>query len=239
MGKTIVVGDVHGCIDELRDLLVKCEYNEFLDNLVFVGDLVGKGPSGHKVVEFARTHKAKCVVGNHDDLLIAIKKGQRPKEHMKDPTHIADYENMSDADWDYFTNLSHYVELPIKTESGAPVVVVHAGLQPGVPLDAQQPFNMMNMRNLDESGTPLKEAEKGTAWIDKWEGPYFVIFGHDAIRGIQKTDWALGLDTGCCYGNRLSAVILPKFEVVSVEARKMYSVPTKPISKVIPETVNI
>jgi hypothetical protein len=42
MSKTIVVGDVHGCIDELHDLLLKCEYNEFLDNLVFVGDLVGK-----------------------------------------------------------------------------------------------------------------------------------------------------------------------------------------------------
>ena len=42
MSKTIVVGDVHGCIDELHELLVKCEYNEYLDHLVFVGDLVGK-----------------------------------------------------------------------------------------------------------------------------------------------------------------------------------------------------
>lgn len=42
MGKTIVVGDVHGCIEELKELLVKCEYNEYLDTLVFVGDLVGK-----------------------------------------------------------------------------------------------------------------------------------------------------------------------------------------------------
>lgn len=42
MGKTIVVGDVHGCIDELMELLLKCEYNEFQDTLAFVGDLVGK-----------------------------------------------------------------------------------------------------------------------------------------------------------------------------------------------------
>ena len=60
-----------------------------------------------------------------------------------------------------------------------------------------------------------------------WNGPEFVVYGHNALRGLQLRDTSVGLDTGCCYGGRLSAYVLPDQRVVSVPARRMYSKPTK------------
>jgi Calcineurin-like phosphoesterase len=65
--RLIIVGDVHGCLDELKSLLHLCSYCEENDKLIFVGDLVNKGPSSAGVVKFVRSIGAQCVRGNHDD----------------------------------------------------------------------------------------------------------------------------------------------------------------------------
>ena len=65
--RTIIVGDVHGCLDELRELLTECEYDEHSCRVVLVGDLVNKGPFSAETVAFARTSGFACVRGNHDD----------------------------------------------------------------------------------------------------------------------------------------------------------------------------
>jgi hypothetical protein len=68
--KLIIIGDVHGCLDELKILLDKCLYKKG-DALIFVGDLVNKGPSSAGVVKFVREIGACCVRGNHDDAALA------------------------------------------------------------------------------------------------------------------------------------------------------------------------
>ena len=65
--RTIVVGDVHGCIDELRDLLRACVYSKSTDRVVLVGDLVNKGPSSVECVRLAREEGFLATRGNHDD----------------------------------------------------------------------------------------------------------------------------------------------------------------------------
>lgn len=65
--RLIIVGDVHGCLDELKSLLHLCSYSEEHDKLIFVGDLVNKGPSSAGVVKFVKNIGAQCVRGNHDD----------------------------------------------------------------------------------------------------------------------------------------------------------------------------
>uniref|UniRef100_A0A7S2E9D7 Uncharacterized protein n=1 Tax=Trieres chinensis TaxID=1514140 RepID=A0A7S2E9D7_TRICV len=62
-------------------------------------------------------------------------------------------------------------------------------------------------------------------WASAWKGPSCVIFGHDARRGLQRPegDMALGLDTGACYGKKLTGVILPEGSIVTVDSLKTYS----------------
>jgi hypothetical protein len=83
--KIIIVGDVHGCLDELKLLLVKCEYQKNIDKLVFVGDLVNKGPYSAEVVKFVRDIGASCVRGNHDDAALSqiMKKMKEGGEDFK------------------------------------------------------------------------------------------------------------------------------------------------------------
>lgn len=77
---------------------------------------------------------------------------------------------------------------------------------------------------------PLKTSEEGVAWASVWPGPQRVIFGHDAVRGIQRYEHATGIDSGCVYGGRLSALILPGGHLVQVEAKRTYSKPRIPLS---------
>jgi hypothetical protein len=83
----------------------------------------------------------------------------------------------------------------------------------------------MNMRSIgkDGKGTPLLEG--GVPWASLWSGPELILFGHDAVRGLQEYPLALGLDTGCCYGKQLTGVWLPERRLVRVEAGKVWSVP--------------
>jgi hypothetical protein len=70
-----------------------------------------------------------------------------------------------------------------------------------------------------ESETNKKER---TPWAKLWRGPQLAIFGHDARRGLQTEEFAIGLDSGCCYGRELTGIILPEGEYVSVEATKVH-----------------
>jgi calcineurin-like phosphoesterase family protein len=72
MQRTIVIGDVHGCIEELRELLKKCEYCPD-DEVVFVGDLVARGPDSLGVLALVRNLGARSVLGNHDHALLSWK----------------------------------------------------------------------------------------------------------------------------------------------------------------------
>ena len=101
-------------------------------------------------------------------------------------------------------------------------VVLHAGALPGVPIEQQSRENLITMRSVRDDGTGTKKL-KGHPWAALWRGPERIVFGHDAIRGLQEYGLATGLDTGCVYGRELTGLILPVGELISVPAARAYT----------------
>ena len=216
--RVIAIGDVHGCIDELQALLRQCDYQPG-DLVLFLGDLVSKGPDSISVVQMAREIGAIGVRGNHDFEVIrwheAIKAGVEPPVVGSEHFHIASCLTKADMQW--MNRLPWYI-----ASTDLQALFVHAGFVAGIRLAKQNPRLMMNMRSVLPDGTVTSKFFSNWPWARLWDGPHTVFFGHDADRGLQQYDNALGLDTGCVYGGRLTACILPERRLVSVSAKREY-----------------
>eukprot|EP00584_Thalassiosira_punctigera_P004479 CAMPEP_0172537540 /NCGR_PEP_ID=MMETSP1067-20121228/9123_1 /TAXON_ID=265564 ORGANISM="Thalassiosira punctigera, Strain Tpunct2005C2" /NCGR_SAMPLE_ID=MMETSP1067 /ASSEMBLY_ACC=CAM_ASM_000444 /LENGTH=1114 /DNA_ID=CAMNT_0013322865 /DNA_START=212 /DNA_END=3556 /DNA_ORIENTATION=- len=216
--RVIVIGDVHGCIDELKALLKKCDYHPG-DTIVFLGDLVCKGPDSLSVVEMAREVGAIGVRGNHDFEVVrwhqAIKSGADPPVIGSEHYYVASSLSTADLKWLY--SLPWFI-----SSSHLNALFVHAGFVSGIRLAKQNPRLMMNMRSILPDGTVTSKFFNNWPWARLWDGPQTVFFGHDADRGLQQYEHAIGLDTGCVYGGKLTACILPERRLVSVNAKREY-----------------
>src|SRR5438046_6925043 len=115
--RPLVIGDVHGCLDELRALVLKAGVTDD-DDVVFVGDLVAKGPDSVGVIAWARERGAAAVLGNHDDHVLQARAGNvNAKEHHQ---KVAAALSAADADWLAARPL--WVRL---SAGGKPHVVIH------------------------------------------------------------------------------------------------------------------
>lgn len=215
MKRTIVIGDVHGCVDELSELLRILAAGPG-DDVVLVGDLVAKGPDSAGVLRLARERNLRSVLGNHDAHLLRIRHPEQDRGSKSEHKKIA--RSLSEADWAWLESLPMSLSLP-----DFRVRVVHAGFVPGVALEEQQRENLLNLRSITPDGKPSKRASEGAPWGSLWRGPEHIVFGHDAIRGIQQHPFATGLDSGCVYGGALTALVLPERRFVSVRARRAYA----------------
>jgi hypothetical protein len=216
---TIVIGDVHGCADELEALLRACGCGPH-DQVVLVGDLVAKGPDSRGVLAIVREVGARSVCGNHDHHVLryhrALADGQPPPR--LGPDHLRVAQELEPQDWAQLEALPLFLRLP-----GHNALVVHAGLVPGIPLERQDPEMLMNLRTIRPDGTGSRRRNDGVLWGSVWPGPELVLFGHYAAQGLQQHPHAIGLDTGCVYGGRLTACLLPEQRFVSVAAKRAYA----------------
>lgn len=215
MQRTIVIGDVHGCLEELRKLVRRCGV-DLGDEVVLVGDLVAKGPDSQGVVQYVRESGFLAVMGNHDEQVLRIRAGTTKKPQKQ--THLEVVASLKPEDWAFLEGLPAYLEFEQQN-----AIVVHGGLVPGVPLDEQRREDLIAMRSIDAEGKPSKRLEDGVPWASLWKGPQHVVFGHDALRGLQEHPFATGLDTGCVYGRQLTALVLPERQLVSVPAKRVYA----------------
>jgi hypothetical protein len=216
--RTIIIGDLHGCSDELHALRALCRRAPH-DRVVLVGDLVAKGPDSAGVVRWARESGADAVLGHHDAHLLRAVEGDRKPQHSA----IADTLSADDIAWLAARPL--YLHLG-EAGTGVPHLVVHGGLVPGVAIERQEREHLLNLRSITADGQPSKRIE-GRPWGALWTGPEHVVYGHDAVRGLQRHPFATGLDSGCVYGRALTALVLPSGELVSVPAARAY-VPIEP-----------
>jgi Calcineurin-like phosphoesterase len=219
--RTLIVGDVHGCLDELLALLARAGRAPD-DRVVLVGDLCAKGPDSAGVVRWARTSGADAVLGNHDAHVLRAVHGEHAGR-----THRAVAETLSAADVAWLEARPLWLRLDGAQRVGdRPHLVVHGGLVPGVPLEQQTRDHLLNLRSITAEGQPTKRID-GAPWASLWRGPEHVVFGHDAVRGLQQHPFATGLDTGCVYGRELTALVLPAGELISVPALRGYAPMTR------------
>ena len=210
-GRTIVVGDIHGCFDELIDLLEKCAFSE-ADRVVAVGDLITKGPKDREVLHlFMTDSRFTTVIGNHDLALRQKWNGVKVKlKSAQKKTH----KELKPKKEIYAGFLNR---LPFTIDLGTHLVV-HAGLRPNVKLYSQTTCDMTHMRTLGKD----PESHKGTPWYEVYDGDKIVLFGHWPAPEPRRAKRAIGLDTGCVYGYHLTAYIIEEDKFVSVQARRAY-----------------
>ncbi|MFP4283327.1 MAG: metallophosphoesterase [Opitutales bacterium] len=216
-GRTVIIGDVHGCIAELEQLLGKLRVDE-QDDLLFLGDLVNKGPDSAAVVRLARERRARCVRGNHEVRLLRYRRtGAASALKGKD---LATVKQLTAADWAYLETMPLLIELP---EFSA--VAVHGGFAPRAQHWRRQPEEIVTqVQVIDSNGEPRKrsEAPRGRPWADFWEGPEFVLYGHTPRREVYRRTGSIGLDTGCVYGGALTAFCFPHRTLHQVPAERVH-----------------
>jgi protein phosphatase len=239
-----IVGDVHGCFDELRLLLERLGYR--LDTggdpwrvehpqgrkLVFVGDLVDRGPRVPDVLRLAMAAVASgngyCVVGNHDAKLVKALRGRQVRISHGLAESLEQLGRESDAFRSEALRfldglISHYVF------DGGRLVVAHAGLREamhGRGSGAVREFALYGETTgeTDEYGLPVRHD-----WAADYRGRAAVVYGHTPVPRAEWLNNTLCLDTGCVFGGALTALRYPERELVSVPALRRYHEPLRPL----------
>src|SRR5262249_7089141 len=158
-----IVGDVHGCRRELEQLLDRIRFSSG-DRLIFVGDLIARGPDSLGVLDVARRTGALIVRGNHEQKLLDW---YDDEDTQLGRTHMAVARAMRDVDWTLLETSPLWIDLP---EHGARVV--HAGVVPGVPIDEQHPDTLMRIRTVGVKGSKKSSAKAhGIPWATLYRGP--------------------------------------------------------------------
>jgi hypothetical protein len=209
--RTIVVGDLHGCYDELMDLLDKAAFTES-DRLVCVGDLITKGPKNREVLEiFMTDSRFSTVMGNHD---LALRRRWNGEDVELKPAQKEAHKELK-GEKDLYTPFLNALPFVIDLDTH---LVVHAGLRPNVELYSQTTGDLTRLRTLG----PDRESDEGTPWYHVYYGDKTVLFGHWPAPEPRRGPKAIGLDTGCVYGFSLTAYIIEADEFISVAAQKAY-----------------
>lgn len=223
-GRILVVGDLHGCLVEARNLLWEMKVTP-QDKVIFLGDLVDRGPDSAGCVDLAMSHES--ILGNHEERHLEYwarqRKGQDPKCSI--PTHVETRRQLRLEHYEYMASLPHFIRLP---EHNA--VVVHAGVFPGTSIEQQSPHHLLHLQMIKppnrKSYWPSKvpAGEEGWLfWTHLWDGVEQVIFGHSVLTKPLVTERVVGIDGGAVYGRELWGLELPSGKLYSVRGRSSYS----------------
>ncbi|MGB6474240.1 MAG: polynucleotide kinase-phosphatase [Candidatus Sulfotelmatobacter sp.] len=239
-----IIGDVHGCLDELQELLLMLGYSVDKNGdgcrvtapegrkAIFLGDLVDRGPKIPEVLKLVMSMveagTALCLPGNHDMKLLQKLRGKDVKIAHGLADSIAQLEvetpEFKRGVSDFLDGLiSHYV-----LDEGK-LVVAHAGMKEemqGRGSGAIRSFALFGETTgeTDEFGLPVRYN-----WAADYRGKASVVYGHTPIAEPQWLNKTVNIDTGCVFGGKLTALRYPEKEFVSVAAHRTYYEPVKPL----------
>jgi len=234
-----IIGDVHGCYDELEELFLKLGYTAedgaFTPperrKAIFLGDLGDRGPKTpavyRLVMSMVDAGTALCVPGNHDmkllrklggkDVQITHGLAETLEQLQQEPPEFTDQvKRFLDS------LISHYVLDDSK------LAVAHAGMKAemlGRGSGKVREFALFGETTgeTDEFGLPIRYP-----WAEQYRGSAVVVYGHTPVPTPDWLNHTINIDTGCVFGGKLTALRYPERELVSVEARSVYAQPAKP-----------
>ena len=212
----IIVGDVHGCLDELQSLLKEREFNPAEDILISVGDIIDRGPKTKETIEcLMGLPRFYAVLGNHDQKLIRFAEGKNVK-----PSH--GLQGTVDCLGDKIQEVAEWMRnfpFIIKTPSG---YVVHGGFNPEMSPEEQTHADCIYMRYF--GGASYFDSIGGKIWYKEWpQNAPRVFFGHIPDEAGYQTHNIVSLDGGCVFGNYLRAFDSKDGIVYYEKAQKAYS----------------
>jgi protein phosphatase len=237
-----IIGDIHGCYDELCELLQKLDYAVDAENhaatpprgrtAVFLGDLCDRGPKNvdvlRLVIGMVKQGQALAVPGNHDAKLLKKLNGRSVQLNNGLDATVAELDRQPSQfaeEVRAFLDalVSHYV-----LDQGK-LVVAHAGLK-----EHMQGHDSSRVRDfclygdttgeVDEYGLPVR-----LDWASEYHGRALVVYGHTPRPEVREENHTLCIDTGCVFGGKLTAYRYPEGEIVQVKAIRQYYVPAKPL----------
>lgn len=236
-----IVGDIHGCYDELVELLETLGY-DLRDpkavvhpagrRVVFLGDLCDRGPKSPEVLRLVmgmvQAKTALCVPGNHDVKLLKYLQGKNVKlthgleRTVEQLNAWRDSELFRDLPRFLDSLISHYVL------DGGKLVVAHAGIKEryiGRSSGRVRDFCLYGdtTGEMDELGLPVR-----LDWAAEYRGKASVVYGHTPVAEADWLNNTINIDTGCVFGGKLTALRWPERETVSVACREKYADPGRP-----------
>lgn len=240
-----IIGDIHGCYDELVELLQKLGYEISTQSngdtivepsqgrrAIFVGDYVDRGPKVAQVLRLImrmrETGAALCVPGNHDVKLVRALRGKKVN-----PTHglAESLAQLAQESTEFKTQVAEFLDGLVShyvLDTGK-LVVAHAGMKAELQGRASgrvREFAMYGETTgeTDEFGLPIR-----LNWAEAYRGAATVVYGHTPVTEPQWVNRTINIDTGCVFGGKLTALRYPEREIVSVPAHQTYYEPVKPL----------
>jgi diadenosine tetraphosphatase ApaH/serine/threonine PP2A family protein phosphatase len=216
----IVIGDIHGCFDELRDLLDRVAPSPD-DVVISVGDVVRKGPAPDLCLDLWLERGWLAILGNQEKKLLDLTRSGRVADEPD--RRVAKREDLLEfiRGWPLYADF--------EPEGFG---VVHGGLLPGIPIEAQREtmLTLRYVRRRNGSWIPVPKGEEKAGdrfWTEVWDGPRIILYGHTPRQEVRRDPKAIGLDTSCVYGGALTAAVLHDgdWTFESVRARHRYARP--------------
>ncbi|MHA6247815.1 metallophosphoesterase [Pontibacter sp. CAU 1760] len=240
-----IIGDVHGCFEELLLLLKQLHYTVAFDatqeryevqapeghKLIFVGDLTDRGPNSPEVLRLVMDAVAQevayCVSGNHDDKLYRMLLGHNVQIRHGLELTVQQLERYDEAFRnrvrEFLSHLPHHLVL----DDGR-LVVAHAGLEERLHgrdskgVRALCLYGPTSGEN-DERGLPIR-----LDWAAAYCGQSVVVYGHTPVHEPHWRNNTINIDTGCVFGGSLTALSYPAFKLTSVAALRQYAETIRP-----------
>jgi protein phosphatase len=237
-----IVGDVHGCHDELVELLTTLGYVADPEaafrhpdgrTAVFLGDVVDRGPETAQVLRTVMSMvgagTALCVPGNHENKLVKALQGRNVQVSHGLGETLAQLERESAAfraaTLAFLDGLVSHLVLDDRK-----LVVAHAGMRremQGRASGAVRAFALYGdtTGETDEFGLPVRYP-----WAQDYRGEAMVVYGHTPTPVPMWVNNTICIDTGCVFGGSMTALRYPEKQLVSVPARRTYYEPVRPLS---------